>query len=142
MRRRLVATLLGGVLLATGVTGCGIPHDTGVEVDGPGPAAESGSFNGRAAEPPAWNASSDPEEFIHNYLAAASGELDRAYYRAKQFIAPESRNLLREKQSSEITMTVVRLKDRPVVTQNSDTTTKVMLMKKLSASAVINPASQ
>ncbi|MCI4064420.1 LpqB family beta-propeller domain-containing protein [Micromonospora sp. R77] len=122
MRRRLVAALLGGVLL---VSGCGIPHDTAVEVDGPGPAAESGSFNGRPAEPPTQNASSDPEEFIRNYLSAASGEPDRAYFRAKQFIAPESRDLLREKQASEITLTVVRLRDRPVITQNSDTTTTV-----------------
>ncbi|PWU50872.1 hypothetical protein DLE60_05375 [Micromonospora globispora] len=120
MSRRLLAVLLGGVLLGTGLTGCGIPDNSGVQVDGRGPAAESGSLNGGVVEPPTHTASRDPKEFILNYLQAAAGEREQAYERVKEFIAPGSRSLLREKHGSEITLTVVRLWENPEVTPNSD----------------------
>lgn len=124
--RRWLAALLGAVLLAGGLTGCGIPDNSDIEVDGPGPSTESGSAGGRPAVPPPWTASRDPAEFVKNYLSAAAGEPDRAYDRAREYIAPESRELLpKRQQSSETTLTVVRLRDSPVVTQNSDTTTTV-----------------
>ncbi len=119
MRRRLLTVLLAGVLLPTGLADCGIPDQTGVQVDGRGPAAESGSLDGGGSRrPPTPTDSNEPGPFIENYLrAAAAGEREQAYTRAKEFVAPESKDALREKtQSSEIELTVVRLRERLEVT--------------------------
>ncbi|MFR9779262.1 LpqB family beta-propeller domain-containing protein [Micromonospora sp. MS34] len=114
MRRRLLAVLLAGALLPAGLTGCGIPEQTGVQVDGRlGPAAESGSLNGGGSQPPIRTASSEPKQFIENYLAAAAGDRDQAYDRVREFLAPEAKDRLRPRQSSEIELTVVRLRDTP-----------------------------
>ncbi|SBT54775.1 Sporulation and spore germination [Micromonospora narathiwatensis] len=117
-----MAALLAGVLLPAGLAGCGIPHETEVQVDGrPSRAAEAGALNGTGAEPPSQAASSEPAQFIRNYLSAAAGEREQAYARAKKFIAPESQNLLKEKpQSSEVELTVVRLREEPVVSPPSN----------------------
>ncbi|MFD2764194.1 LpqB family beta-propeller domain-containing protein [Micromonospora eburnea] len=122
MRRGVLAALLAGAILPAGLAGCGIPSETEVQVDGrPKPAAEAGVRNGYSAEPPSQAASSDPAQFIRNYLSAAAGEREQAYARAKKFIAPESQNQLREKQqSSEVELTVVRLRDEPVVSPESN----------------------
>lgn len=126
MRRRLLAALLGGALLPVGLTGCGIPAESDVQVDGRGPAAEAGASNGGGAQPPTQTASSDPKQFVRNYLAAAAGERDQAYNRAWQFIAPEARGQLRKKQS-EIALTVVRLRENPEAKRNNDNTSVVTL---------------
>ncbi len=127
MRRALVAGLLAAVFLPAGLFGCGIPEQTEVHVDGrPEPAAEAGSLNGRAAHPPTRTATSDPDQFILNYLSAAAGEREQAYTRVKEFIAPESLNRLREKpQSSEVELTVVRLREKAKVTLNNAGTWQV-----------------
>ncbi|SCL19827.1 Sporulation and spore germination [Micromonospora rhizosphaerae] len=125
MRRRLLAAVLGGVLLPAGLTGCGIPDSSGVQMDGQGPAVESGPYAGAAAQPPTRTASDDPKQFVLNYLAAAAGERDGAYERVKQFIAPEARSRVREKQGSEVTLHVVRLRENPEDTANSDGTSDV-----------------
>ncbi|SBT52272.1 LpqB family beta-propeller domain-containing protein [Micromonospora auratinigra] len=129
MRRRLLALLLGGLMIPAGVAGCGIPRETEVQVDGAGPAAEPGSQNGSGARPPSPTDTSEPGQFVRNYLeAAAAGERDQAYARVKAFIAPDKRDaVLRERpQSSEIEMTVVRLRELPEVTPpNNDRTSKV-----------------
>ena len=142
MSRRLLAVLLGGVLLTTGLTGCGIPDNSRVQVDGRGPAAESGSLNGGAVEPPARTASKDPKEFILNYLSAAAGEREQAYDRAREFLAPEAQSLLRERQSGEIT--VVRLRETPEATPpnnegTSQVTVKVQQVGVLQADGSLAP---
>ncbi|MFG2169020.1 LpqB family beta-propeller domain-containing protein [Micromonospora chersina] len=118
MRRRVLVALLGGVLLPAGLAACGIPNETEVQVDGPGPAAEAGALNGSPARPPTPGDSVEPVPFIENYLrAAAAGEREQAYARAKEFVGPEAKGLLPEKQqSSEIELTVVRLLEKPEVT--------------------------
>ncbi|MFI7212088.1 LpqB family beta-propeller domain-containing protein [Micromonospora maritima] len=115
MRRRLVAVLLAGVLLPAGLVGCGIPAETDVQVDGSVPAAEAGSLNGSPAPPPAPGDADEPVPFIENYLrAAAAGERDQAYTRARSFLAEEARDLLPGKpQTSEVELTVVRLRAKP-----------------------------
>ncbi|WFE38557.1 LpqB family beta-propeller domain-containing protein [Micromonospora sp. WMMD998] len=115
MRGRLLALLLAGVLLPAGLAGCGIPAETGVQVDGSVPAGEAGSLNGPPASPPAPTDSDEPVPFIENYLrAAAAGERDDAYTRARSFLAAEARNLLPGKpQTSEVELTVVRLRAKP-----------------------------
>ncbi|MEU1963930.1 LpqB family beta-propeller domain-containing protein [Micromonospora sediminicola] len=113
--RRLLAVLLAGVLLPAGLVGCGIPAETDVQVDGSVPAAEAGSLNGSPASPPAPGDSDEPVPFIENYLrAAAAGERDQAYTRARSFLAEEARDLLPGKpQTSEVELTVVRLRAKP-----------------------------
>lgn len=126
MNRRVTGVALAGALFLAGLAGCGIPESSEVQVDGRAPAAEAGSVNGRRDEPPARMASgSDPSSFVHNFLSAAAGESDRTYYRVKQFVAPEGKSLLQEKQGSEVAVNVIRLKDSPVITTNSDGTSSV-----------------
>ncbi|PZF97060.1 LpqB family beta-propeller domain-containing protein [Micromonospora deserti] len=123
MTRALLAGVVGVVLLVTGLAGCGIPGSTGVEVERRVSSAEAGTSSGRSQEPPTRAASgSDAEEFVRNFLAAAAGEPDRAYYRVKQFIAPEDRSELQEKQGSEVALTVVRLTEAPVITPDVEST--------------------
>ncbi|MFI7071427.1 LpqB family beta-propeller domain-containing protein [Micromonospora sediminicola] len=131
LRRRVLALLLGGVLLPAGLTGCGIPNETEVQVDGSGPAAEAGASNGSPARPPSPEDSDEPGPFIENYLrAAAAGEREQAYARAKEFIAQEAKSLLPEKQkSSEIGLTVVRLREKLEVTPPNNQGTSVVTVK-------------
>ncbi|RZU73441.1 sporulation and spore germination protein [Micromonospora kangleipakensis] len=143
MRRRLLAVLLGGVLLPAGLAGCGIPANGDIQVDGPGPSAEAGFINGGGAQPPTQTASDDPKEFVRNYLAAAAGERDQAYSRVKQFIAQEAKPLLPTKQSSEIALTVVRLRENPEARSNSDgtydVTVRVQQLGVLRADGTLRP---
>lgn len=122
MTRRLAA-LLAGVLLLAGAAGCGIPEESEVRVDGQVTAAKSGSASYRRDEPPSRMASgTDRAAFVTNFLSAAAGEADRAYYRVKQFVAPEGRARIQEKQPSEVALTVVRLREPPVITDSTDGT--------------------
>ena len=130
MSRRLLAVLLAGVLLPAGLAGCGIPDQTKVQVDGSGPEAEPGSLNGGGAKPPTPTDSNEPATFIENYLAAAAaGEREQAYTRVKEFIAQEATNGLREKQSSEIELTVIRLREKPEVTPPNNEGTSTVSIK-------------
>ncbi|MEU4368992.1 LpqB family beta-propeller domain-containing protein [Micromonospora chersina] len=145
MRRRVLVALLGGVLLPAGLAACGIPNETEVQVDGSGPAAEAGAPNGSPARPPTPSDSAEPVPFIENYLrAAAAGEREQAYARVKEFIGPEAKGLLPEKQqSSEIELTVVRLLEKPEVTPpnnqgTSDVTLKVQQVGVLRADGVLD----
>ncbi|MCX4386542.1 hypothetical protein OG777_06325 [Micromonospora peucetia] len=123
MRCRLLAGLLGGALLLGGVVGCGIPENTEVRVDGPGPAAEGGSTSGSRREPPSRSASgTDAEQFVKNFLSAAAGEPDRSYQRVRQFITPTDRDRLQVKQGSEVALAVVRLTEDPVIVDAPDRT--------------------
>ncbi|MFG2058695.1 LpqB family beta-propeller domain-containing protein [Micromonospora sp. NPDC048930] len=147
MRRRVLAVLLAGALLPAGLAGCGIPDQTEVQVDGAGPAAERGSLNGGGAQPPTPADSNEPAPFIENYLAAAAaGEREQAYTRAKEFIADDAKDDLREKrQNSEIELTVVRLRERPEVTppnndRTSTVTIKVQQVGVLRADGTLGPA--
>ncbi|WP_229399626.1 LpqB family beta-propeller domain-containing protein [Micromonospora okii] len=122
MTRRLAALLAGALLLA-GAAGCGIPKETEVRVDGQVTAAKSGSASYRRDEPPNRSASgTDRAAFVTNFLSAAAGEADRSYYRVKQFVAPEGRARIQEKQPSEVALTVVRLRESPVITDSTDGT--------------------
>ncbi|TDC31315.1 LpqB family beta-propeller domain-containing protein [Micromonospora sp. KC213] len=116
--RRALAGVVGAVLL---LAGCGIPAHTEVQVDGSGPAVAAGAASFRRGEPPTRTASGDDRAaFVRNFLSAAAGEPERAYERVKQFIAPENRARLQEKQGSEIAVNVVRLTERPVITENAN----------------------
>ncbi|MET7748793.1 LpqB family beta-propeller domain-containing protein [Micromonospora sp. NPDC005367] len=118
---------LCGALALVGFTGCGIPERTEVQIDRrKEPAAESGAVNA-GSEPPTRTTTIIPEEFVKNFLVAAAGEPDRAYYRVKQFIDPQYRSRLQEKRGSEVELTVVRLTDTPRVTFGVDDRFKVSI---------------
>ncbi|MEV4818351.1 LpqB family beta-propeller domain-containing protein [Micromonospora tulbaghiae] len=131
MNRRVLALLLTGALLPAALAGCGIPHQTDVQVDGSVPAAESGALNGSPARPPEPADSSEPVPFIENYLrAAAAGERDQAYARARKFLAAEARDLLPGKpQTSEVELTVVRLREKPESTPPNNQGTSTVTLK-------------
>ncbi|MEH0827656.1 MULTISPECIES: LpqB family beta-propeller domain-containing protein [unclassified Micromonospora] len=118
-RGRTLAGALCAALLV--VVGCGIPENTEVQVDGSGPAVEAGASSFRRDEPPARAAAgTDREMFVRNFLSAAAGEPERAYARVKQFIAPENKGRLQDKQGSEVAVNVVRLTEDPVITENAN----------------------
>ncbi|WP_374103664.1 LpqB family beta-propeller domain-containing protein [Micromonospora sp. U56] len=125
-RGRALAGALCAALLT--VAGCGIPEHTEVQVDGSGPAVAAGSSSSRRSEPPARAAAgNDRETFVHNFLSAAAGEPDRAYAKVKQFIAPENKSRLQEKQGSEVAVNVIRLTENPVITENANGLFSVLL---------------
>ncbi|MEV4808564.1 LpqB family beta-propeller domain-containing protein [Micromonospora avicenniae] len=127
MRGRLVVGALCGALALVGFTGCGIPERTEVQVDRrKEPATELSAINA-GSEPPTRTTTDQPEEFVKNFLNAAAGEPDRAYYRVKQFIDPQYRSRLQEKRGSEVELTVVRLTDSPRVTFGADDRYKVSI---------------
>ncbi|WBB77344.1 hypothetical protein O7606_13660 [Micromonospora sp. WMMD882] len=118
MIRRLLGPVLVGVLVV-GAAGCGIPKSSEVRVDGPGPVGEAGSVNGGTSQPPTRGASgSDEIAFVNNFLSAAAGEANRAYARVRQFIAPEDRDQLQEKQGADFAVNVVRVTGDPVTRVN------------------------
>ncbi|WFE64089.1 GerMN domain-containing protein [Micromonospora sp. WMMD714] len=119
-RRRALLGLLCAALLALVPAGCGIPDQTDLQVDGSGPAVSAGASSSGSGEPPTRAASgTDREAFVENFLSAAAGEPERAYARVKQFIAREDRDRLAEKQGSEVVINVVRVTEKPVITQNA-----------------------
>ncbi|MEH0933811.1 LpqB family beta-propeller domain-containing protein [Micromonospora psammae] len=143
-RRRTVAGALCAALLALAPAGCGIPENSEVKVDGSGPAAEAGSSSFRRDEPPSRTASgSDREAFVNNFLAAAAGEPDGAYARVRLFIAPESNDRLQKKPGKETTVNVVRLSEKPVITENASglftVRLRVQQIGQLRADGVLGP---
>ncbi|MGC4894746.1 LpqB family beta-propeller domain-containing protein [Micromonospora sp. DT31] len=131
MSRRALALLLAAALLPAGLAGCGIPGETDVQVDGSVRVGEADALNGTPASPPAPTDSSEPVAFIENYLrAAAAGERDQAYARARKFLAEEARDLLPGKpQTSEVDLTVVRLREKPESTPPNNQGTSTVTLK-------------
>ena len=114
MRPRLLPMLLAGVLLPAGLVGCGIPQETDVQVDGRlGQTAESGALSS-AAQPPGPMASTEPKEFIRNYLSAVAGDREQAYNRVRQYIEPQARGWLEGRRGSDLY--VIRLREQPEAT--------------------------
>ncbi|WP_027659319.1 LpqB family beta-propeller domain-containing protein [Salinispora fenicalii] len=141
MSRQSLVGLLGGVLLVT-VAGCGIPGETEVRIEGPGPAAETGTSSGGRFAPPARTAADSREEFIDNFLAAAAGEPDGAYDRVSEFVLPEDRARLSQKEGSEVALTVVRLIEEPVIVPGPEevqVTLTVQQVGQLTADGVLAP---
>nr|WP_320069125.1 LpqB family beta-propeller domain-containing protein [Micromonospora sp. RTGN7] len=129
--------------MLAGLTGCGIPKESEVKVDGQVAAGRAGSSSFQRDEPLSQKASgTDRTAFVTNFLAAAAGEADRAYYRVKQFVAPDGRNQIQEKQPSEVALTVVRLREAPVITETTDgvkVTIKVQQVGLLRADGTLVP---
>ncbi|HEX5596467.1 MAG TPA: LpqB family beta-propeller domain-containing protein [Micromonosporaceae bacterium] len=142
MRRRSFIAAMLGVLLAVTVGGCGIPDETGVHVEGAGPARGDGTGPEDAPKPPDRRNSDDPRTFVTNYLQAAAGEIGSAYERVKEYIAPNRRAVLREPQGQELGVNVVRLIDVSVDHRQDNTsavTIRVQQVGVLRSDGVVHP---
>ncbi|HEX5540737.1 MAG TPA: LpqB family beta-propeller domain-containing protein [Micromonospora sp.] len=146
MRLRPLTAVLLAVLLAAVLTACGIPDETGVHVEGAGPARGDGADGPPPDEPtPRADAGNDPKTFVTNYLLAAAGEIGGAYERVKEYIAPEpiNRGDLREPQGQEeIGINIVRLTAISVnhgQDLNSTVTIKVQQVGVLRSDGAVHP---
>ncbi|WP_019870941.1 LpqB family beta-propeller domain-containing protein [Salinispora oceanensis] len=141
MSRQILGGLLGGVLLVT-AAGCGIPSQTEVRSEGPGPAAETGTSSGGRSAPPSRTTADSREEFVDYFLAAAAGEPDGSYDRVSEFVVPEERARLPQKEGSEVALTVVRLVEEPVIVPGPEkiqVTLTVQQVGQLTADGVLGP---
>ncbi|MGW0432920.1 LpqB family beta-propeller domain-containing protein [Micromonospora sp. NPDC003197] len=109
MTRRLLTAATAATILVTGVAGCGIPDETGVQISGPGPAQKYGADAAIGGQPPdRLDSLDDSKQFVSNLLAAAAGETSGAYGRVAAFIVPNQRGAMKEKQGSDVAINVVR----------------------------------
>ncbi|HEU4424083.1 MAG TPA: hypothetical protein VFR67_16255 [Pilimelia sp.] len=114
MRRRArwagrVAAILA-VAIAAG--GCGVPSDSDVVVQGPGRARGQTVGDEDVYEPRGREATTDPQEFVSNFLAAAAGSPEKAADRVRQFLPPETQRDWRPAPG----VNIVRLEDVPRAT--------------------------
>ncbi|ASW53734.1 LpqB family beta-propeller domain-containing protein [Plantactinospora sp. KBS50] len=107
-RRRLtLLVVLAAVLsLGAGLAGCGIPKSTAVRVDGRGPSPFTGSAGGDGREPPAPGETTEPAQFVKNFLQAPAGEADGAYDRVNAYLSNSAR--LQRKPSGDVQITIVQ----------------------------------
>lgn len=117
MTRRLLAATAATLALCAGLTGCGIPAQTDVQVDGDGRGASPfpGSVGDQSSAPPSRTDTEDPSRFVTNYLEAAAGETAGAYDRVRAYIAPDARNELLPKTPGEVGVTIVRPAENAVL---------------------------
>lgn len=122
MRRRavLAAVLAAGV----GLAGCGIPDETPVRVDRPGPSPGF-STEGVSADPPLREEASSREQFVDNFLQAAAGDPRDVHLRVSSYLAPAVRDGFKETRD-EAPLNLVRIRGR-TVTDNGDGTSTATL---------------
>jgi len=127
----LVLTLLAG--------GCGIPDNTDVRTLRPGPS--TGVLPGADASTPQPKRedSSDPGQFLKNYLSAAAGDFDSAADRVKDYLSPTERATFKPQAD---TIKVVRLAEEPLVNPGStEVSLRVREVGTLGQSGILNPSS-
>lgn len=127
-RTRVAVAALVAAVAAGVVSGCGIPDETDVRIDGKGPApSDSGPLNGTERQPPRREDSDEVEQFVLNFLQAAAGEAAGAYERVNEYIDPSGERL-RARQGSDVAINVVRLtEETPLVTANPNGTNSVQV---------------
>ncbi|MEV4756825.1 LpqB family beta-propeller domain-containing protein [Micromonospora sp. NPDC049559] len=121
MRRLPLLAASASMLLVTVLTGCGIPDETDVRVDGQVPTLKYDSPYGDAPPIPPQRLSSgdDVSKFVTNFLQAAAGESNKAYQRVRDYLVPSRQGDFKEKQGG-AQINVVRLRtDVPLVTEDS-----------------------
>lgn len=123
--RRLV-TVAVSLLLAAGLSGCGIPDETGVHIEGVVPG-QGGKSDANPPGPPERTASGDDhKKFVVNFLSAAAGEMSGAHERVAEYVAPARRPLL-PKPDDEAGVHVVRLTEPLSVNYRQDNTSTVTI---------------
>lgn len=135
MRRLMVVATVLATLLAGG---CGIPDDSKVTVDGPGPARETAIGDGGAPPvQPTREATENRVDFVKNYLQAAAGDPETAANRVKAFLSPSEA----AKFQGDTDVQVVRLLEDPLNTPGDpEVTLKVRVLGTLNANGQLKPA--
>jgi hypothetical protein len=111
VRPALIGVLVAALLLG----GCGIPDDTAVVPVGPAPSRGVSPGDDVTPTKSQRGDTNDKATFVLNYLAAAAGDYDSATDQVKQFMSPAAAADF--KASTDIK--VVRVKGSPVINPNS-----------------------
>lgn len=114
----MVAAVL---VIGLGAAGCGIPDETEVRVDGPGPSPGSVA-SGVGGAPPSRDAAASKEQFVDNYLRAAAGEARETYKRVRGYLAPAAQGDFKESQE-EPPVNLVRVRGKAIVDNGDGTST-------------------
>jgi hypothetical protein len=123
MTRRFASVLVAATVLVAAAA-CGIPNETEVRVNGPGPQAKTARADGTGKPPRSRvESSSDPLAFAEDFLAAAAGEPEGAYERFNDYIVEEKR--LVPQPGNEVN--IIRLDAPPLVTRNNDGTSSITI---------------
>jgi hypothetical protein len=130
--------LIGALLAAALLGGCGIPDDTPVMTIGPGPSA--GIYSGGDVAPTRHNRQDtlDKPTFVRYYLEAAAGDPEGALERAKQFLTPSAAAAFKVPPD----IRVVHLVEDPLNNPGSDDVTlKFQVVGTLSHNGILTPSS-
>jgi hypothetical protein len=119
MTRRSRSWLVGVVLAALLLGGCGIPDETPVLTVGRAPALGISSGGDIAPTQHTREDTLDKALFVRYYLEAAAGDPDDALKRAKAFLAPSAANTFK----APPTIRVVHLAEPPLNNPGSDEVT-------------------
>jgi hypothetical protein len=138
VRRLLSAVLTAG--LAAGLVGCGIPDETAVRVEGPGPSP--GNVPGEPIPQPAPPRSPtySAEEFVTNFLRAPAGDMGTMKARLDGYVAEAFRGQV--KPSTEVS--VVRLIGGPrfATSDPAEATLNVEHVGTLTAAGELKPPTE
>jgi hypothetical protein len=127
---------LACVLLAVPLAACGIPDRTEVVPQGPGPSPGTALSDDSAPQRSGREKSTDPAQFVLNYLEAAAGEPETAMDRVGEFLAPQLKESFKPQQE----ILVVRFPERPLVNPGSvDVKLKVQQVGVLTSNGVLDP---
>ncbi|GAA2523770.1 LpqB family beta-propeller domain-containing protein [Pilimelia columellifera] len=105
-----VAALLASAVALT-LPGCGLPGSSDVIVRGEVQRSAPVSDDAGTWEPPGRDATTVPQDFVKNFLAAPAGEPSRAQARVRRFLAPEADEAWRPAD----TVHVARLVGEPII---------------------------
>jgi len=135
MRWRVAAVAASVLTLLAG--GCGIPDNTDVRPLRPGPSAGATSGVEQPTLPNKREDTTDPAQFVKNYLAAAAGDFDTAAQRVKDFLSPAAKF----KPQADV-IRVIRLVEEPLVNPGSPKVTlKAREVGALGQRGILEPSS-
>jgi hypothetical protein len=137
--KKLIALALTAGLAAGLVSGCGIPDETPVRVDGPGPSPGTRPGDPQPKVPPERNETTRAAQFVKNFLSAPAGEMGTMPGRLEAYVSEASRGQL--KPTNEVS--VVKLIGEPALRPDSDQVTiKVRHVGVLTANGELAPPTE
>jgi hypothetical protein len=128
--------LVGAVLAALLLGGCGIPDNTPVLTVGPGPSMGVSSGGELAPTQHRRGDTADKSTFVRYYLEAAAGDPDEALKRAKAFLSPSADLTFKPP----LDIRVVHLVENPLNNPGSDDVTlKYQIIGTLGQNGILDP---
>ena len=129
--------VIGVILAATMLGGCGIPDDTTAAPIGPGPSFGTSAGDVAAPPLPRREDADKPASLVLDYLQAAAGDPDDAVARAKAFLAPSAVGRFRPQQGTH----VVALVGDPLNNPGSDeVSVRVRQVGTLTDDGILDPS--